>query len=281
LITAGVRRVFYGTVDPNPRVAGQGLERLRSAGIEVFASALADDCRRLIAPFAKHVKTGRPYVILKAAMTIDGQLATSSGESQWISGEKSRELVQHWRDRVDGILTGSGTVLTDNPRLTVRLPDCKRNPARIVLDSRVRTLPAANVYSPDVPGRRLLVTAEGTENDRLEPFLRLGTEIIAIPKAGDHLDLAAVMTALGRSNLHSLLVEGGGALNGALLRAGTVDRVMLFVAPLLFGGNDGRGLFSGKGAARLAEALRLNDLQVSRIGEDLLLEGEVARCSQG
>lgn len=279
LIAAGVRRVFYGTVDPNPRVAGQGLARLRSAGIEVAATALADDCRRLIAPFAKHVKTGRPYVILKAAMTVDGQLATSIGESQWISGEKSRELVHRWRDRVDGILTGSGTVLADDPRLTVRLPGSGRNPARIVLDSRLRTSPTARVYSPDASGQRLLVTAENVANDRLEPFVRRGIEILTVPQAGEHLDLAAVMAALGRGNLQSLLIEGGGELNGALLRAGMVDRVMLFVAPLLFGGNDGRPLFSGKGAACLADALRLNDLQVSRVGEDVLIEGEVAQCS--
>lgn len=279
LIAAGVQHVFYGTVDPNPRVAGQGLERLRSAGIETFAAPLADDCRRLIAPFAKHVATGRPYVILKAAMTLDGQLATSSGESQWISGEDSRNLVHRLRDRVDGILTGAGTVLADNPQLTVRLPGGGRNPARIVLDSRLQTAPAARVYSPEAAGRRLLVTADDVDNKRCEPFVRQGVEVVAVPRNGEHLALDAVMVALGQRGLQCLLVEAGGALNGALLHSGQVDRLMLFVAPLLFGGGDGKPLFAGKGVVRLADALRLNDLQVRLVGADLLLEGEVARCS--
>lgn len=279
LIAAGVRRVFYGTVDPNPRVTGQGLERLQSAGIEIIAAPLGDDCRRLIAPFAKHVATGRPYVILKAAMTLDGQLATSSGESQWISGESSRELVHRLRDRVDGILTGAGTVLADNPRLTVRLPHGGRNPARIILDSRLRTTPAARVFSPEVAGRRLLVTADDVLKKRTEPFTHLGVEVVAVPRDGEHLALEAVMDALGQRGLQCLLVEGGGALNGALLRAGLVDRLMLFVAPLLLGGCDGTPLFAGNGVVHLAEALRLREVQVSRVGDDLLLEGEVSRCS--
>ncbi|MCM2263611.1 MAG: bifunctional diaminohydroxyphosphoribosylaminopyrimidine deaminase/5-amino-6-(5-phosphoribosylamino)uracil reductase RibD [Desulfuromonadales bacterium] len=279
LVAAGVRRVFFGAVDPNPRVAGRGLEFLQRAGVEVAAGPLVDDCRRLIAPFAKHVITGRPYVILKAAMTIDGQLATSSGESRWISGAKSRELVHRRRDRVDGILTGSGTVLTDNPQLTVRLPDGGRNPARIVLDGQLRTSPAARVYSAEAAGRRLLVTAADLGRDRHEPYARQGVEVLAVPRHGEHLDLSAAMTALGGCGLQCLMVEGGGILNGALLRAGMVDRVMLFLAPLLLGGSNGKPLFVGDGVGRLADALRLNGLQVSRVDEDLLLEGEIAPCS--
>lgn len=281
LVAAGVRRVCYGVVDPNPRVAGQGVEFLKSAGIAVTAGPLVNECRRLIAPFAKHVTTGRPYVILKAAMTIDGQLATSSGESRWISGEASRELVHRWRDRVDGILTGSGTVLTDNPQLTVRLPEGGRNPARIVLDSQLKTSPTARIYSAEAAGRRLLMTAADPDSARHEAFIGQGVEVVTVPRCGGHLDLSAVMTALGGYGLQCLLVEGGGGLNGALLRAGLVDRVMLFMAPLLLGGSNGKPLFAGNGVVRLADALRLNDLQVSRVGEDLLLEGEVAPCLPG
>lgn len=281
LAAAGVRRVFFGAIDPNPRVAGQGVARLHAAGIEAVPAPLADECRRLIAPFAKYVATGRPYVILKAALTIDGQLATSSGESQWISGERSREMVHRLRDRVDGILTGAGTVLADDPRLTVRLPEGGRNPARIVVDSHLRTSPAARVYSAEAAGRRLLCTADDLAPEQTAPFSCRGVEILGIPRRGAHLDLARLLAALGERGVHALLVEGGGALNGALLRSGLVDRVMLFMAPLLFGGSDGRPLFAGQGAARLADALHLVDLQVSRIGDDLLLEGEVGPCSPG
>lgn len=279
LIAAGVRRVIYGALDPNPKVAGQGITRLQRAGLEVTSGPFGDECRRLIAPFAKHVTTGRPHVILKAAMTLDGQLATAGGESQWISGEASRLLVHHWRDRVDGILTGSGTVLADNPRLTTRLPESGRNPARIVLDGRLRTSADALVYAPGAAGRRLLITAAGHHPDRLEPFVRQGVEVITVPASVGRLDLAAVMAALGERNLQCLLVEAGGGLNGALLRAGLVDCVRLFVAPLLLGGNDGRPLFSGEGVVHLADALRLRDMRLSRVGDDVLIEGEMVPCS--
>jgi len=279
LIAAGVRRVFYGAIDPNPRVAGAGLARLRAAGIVVAAAPLGPECGRLIAPFAKLVTTGLPFVILKAAMTLDGQLATSAGESQWISSAASRETVHRLRDRVDGILTGAGTVLADNPQLTVRLTEGGRNPARIVLDSQLRTSPQATVYSAEVAGSRLLVTADDHDAKQLEPFVRCGVEVVTAPRRGAHLDLDRVMPLLGARGLQCLLVEGGGALNGALLRTGLVDRLLLFVAPLLFGGSDGRPLFAGPGAVHLTEALRLVDLRFSQSGVDLLVEGELSRCS--
>ena len=279
LIAAGVRRVFYGTVDPHPRVAGEGLARLRSAGLEVQEGPLIDACRRLIAPFAKQVDTGRPFVILKAAMTLDAQLATAAGESQWITCPASREQVHRLRDRVDGILTGAGTVVADNPRLTTRLPEGGRNPARIVLDGRLRTEPQAAVYAAAATGRRLLLTAEDADPARLTPFRSQGVEIVPVPCREGQLDLGVVMDRLGALGLQTVLVEAGGTLNRALLRAGLVDRLLLFVAPLLFGGSDGQPLFAGDGAARLSEALHLADLRVSRVGTDLLLEGELSRCS--
>lgn len=279
LIAAGVRRVYFGVVDPNPRVAGQGLARLNEAGIAVMPGPLGDLCRRLIAPFAKHLLTGRPYLILKAAMTLDGQTATSTGESQWISGEQSRELVHRLRDRVDGVLVGADTVLADDPRLTVRLAAGGRNPARIVLDGALRTPPRARVYAADAPGRRLLVTGADLPEAAAAEHAAAGVEVARVARRDGRLDLAAVLDALGERNLQTVLVEGGGQLSGALLRAGLVDRLMLFAAPLLLGGSDGRPLFAGPGAARLADALRLCDLRVSRVGDDLLLEGELTPCS--
>jgi len=279
LIAAGIKRVFFGAVDPNPRMAGQGLNQLREAGIEVVAGPLADDCRRLIAPFAKHVTSGRPYVILKVAMTLDGQTATSTGESQWISSPESRTLVHRLRDRADGVLVGAGTVLADDPQLTVRLAEGGRNPARIILDGTLRTPAGARVFSAASPGRRLLVTAADIPADAAGRHREKGVEIVGVPRRNGQLDLAAVMDALGACQLQCLLVEGGGGLSGALLRAGLVDRLMLFVAPLLLGGCDGRPLLEGAGVTRLADALRLNDLRISRVGCDVLLEGEVGPCS--
>jgi diaminohydroxyphosphoribosylaminopyrimidine deaminase/5-amino-6-(5-phosphoribosylamino)uracil reductase len=212
-------------------------------------------------------------------MTLDGQLATITGDSQWISCEASRTLVHRQRNRVDGILTGAGTVLADNPRLTVRLPEGGRNPARIVIDGKLKTSIESMVYNQEAAGRRLLITADDIACERRNLFASHGMEILAVPRSGVHLDLDAVMDALGQCGMQSLLVEAGGKLNGALLRAGLVDRLMLFVAPLLLGGNDGRPLFSGNGAERLADALRLSDLQVTPVGDDWLFEGEVSRCS--
>lgn len=281
LIAAGVSRVFYGCLDPNPRVAGEGIARLQAAGIAAAVVPLGSSCRRLIAPFAKHIVTGRPFITLKAAMTLDGQLATSRGESQWISGPESRERAHRMRDRADAVLTGSGTVLADNPRLTVRLAeDGVRNPARVVLDGRLRTSPAAAVYAAEAPGRRLLVTADDHDEPLLAPYRAVGVEIVQVPRRGNHLDLARVMSELGILGLQSILVEAGGTLNAALLRAGEVDRLCLFVAPLLFGGCDGLPLFNGAGASQLGQALHLDGLTVERCGADLFLEGEV-KCSQG
>lgn len=279
LIKAGVRRVFYGILDPNPQVAGRGVERLRSAGIDVAAGPLAAECRRLIAPFAKHLATGRPYVILKAAMTLDGQTATSTGESQWISCEQSRQLVHRLRNRVDGVLAGAGTVLADDPQLTVRLDEGGRNPARIVLDGSLRTAPTARVYSADAAGRRYLVTDRAIPQEALIGYTARGVEIVPVPRQDGHLDLGAALTMLGACNLQCLMVEGGGSLSGALLRAGLVDRLMLFVAPLLLGGSDGWPVFAGPGVTRLADALRLTDLQISQVGTDVLIEGEMVPCS--
>ena len=279
LIAAGVRRVFYGVVDPNPRVAGQGLARLRAAGIEVAVSPLADECRRLIAPFSKQIKTGRPYLILKAAMTLDGQLATSTGESQWISCEESRLRVHRLRDRVDAILTGSGTVLADDPQLTVRLPEGGRNPARVVIDGGLRTSVSARVFDPEVAGRRLLVTAADVAGDRRAAYAGHGVEVLSVPRVAGRLDLGATLDALGAAGLQSVLVEAGGTLNGALLRAGLIDAVMLFVAPKLMGGNDGRPLFAGAGVAQLGDVITLDEVRVVQVGSDWLFEGEVGPCS--
>lgn len=278
LIEAGVRRVMVGTRDPNPQVAGQGLQRLQEAGLEVHAGLLEQSCRRLIAPFSRQVLAGRPFVIFKAAMSLDGKTATAGGQSQWISCDQSRQRVQQLRDQVDAILVGSRTVLADNPRLTTRLPQGGRDPVRIVVDGDLVTDPESAVYHRNPQGRTLLITAGNQDSQRLQPYQERGVDIIGVSRCGDHLDLVEVMHRLSQRNLQAILLEGGATLAGAMLRGGLVDRVMLFVAPLLFGGGDGQGLFSGLGVQGLAEAFRLTDLRVDRSGEDILIEGEVVPC---
>ena len=280
VIAAGVAEVMVGTLDPNPAVAGEGVARLRRAGLTVTVGVLEKECRRLIAPFAKFITTGRPYVLFKSAMTLDGRIATVSGDSRWISGEASRRMVHQLRSRVDGILVGSGTVLTDNPRLTTRLDGEARNPARIVVDGGLQTSPQAAVYAADGT-RRLLVTGTDHAGAALTPFSAAGVEIVRLRKKDGRLPVEAIMTALAERDLMFLLLEGGGGLGGALLRGGMIDRVMLFIAPLLLGGDNGKALVSGTGVERIADAWRLSEVRVRVVEQDILVEGEVRRCLPG
>ena len=275
LIEAGVSRVLIGATDPNPGVSGRGSAILQDAGVSVETGVLGQTCRQLIAPFAKHVTSGLPYVLFKAAMTLDGRTATATGDSRWIPCLQSRELVHRLRDRVDGILIGSGTVLADNPRLTTRLAPGGRDPARIVVDSRLVTSSAAKVYSPESAVRRILVTGSHHPEQMLRPFLERGVEVVRGSMRGQHLELGDIMKKLGSSGLLFLMLEGGAGLAGAMLRAGLIDRLMLFIAPRLLGGADGYPLLSGTGVANIEQAWQLTDVQSRQIGSDILIEGEM------
>jgi diaminohydroxyphosphoribosylaminopyrimidine deaminase/5-amino-6-(5-phosphoribosylamino)uracil reductase len=274
VIAAGISRVVVATGDPNPLVSGRGLERLRGAGIQVQTGILEPAARRLIAPFAKHVTSGLPFVILKAGMTLDGQTATATGESQWITNSASRFRVHQLRDRVDAILVGVGTVVADNPLLTTRLPEGGRNPLRVVVDSSLRIPDEAAVLATGPGLDTLIVTtdrADAAKRNRLE---QRGVQILQVQKVPAGIDLKQMLFHLGRRGIQSLLLEGGASLNHALLHQGLVDRLMLFVAPRLFGG-EGRGIFAGPGVSRLAEAFCLRDMRTSWIEGDLLVEGEL------
>ena len=279
VIAAGIGRVFVGTQDPNPLVGGRGVAALDEAGIPVQVGILESECRRLIAPFAKHVSTGLPFVILKSAITLDGKTATSTGDSKWISGPDSREQVHRLRDRVDAVMVGIGTVLDDDPRLTTRLPGGGRNALRVVVDSRLRIPEEAAVLSVPSEAATLVVTTGAAAPDKVARLREKGAEVLQVAGRNGRVDTAALMSELGSRGIQSVLLEGGSELSSSLLLAGLIDRVMIFVAPVLIGGDDGKGLFAGQGATRIADALRLNDIRVSRFGDDVLIEGEVGTCS--
>jgi len=274
IIDAGITRVSIGTVDPNPRVSGKGVVQLQAAGIDVAEGPCQAECRELIAPFAKHLRTGLPYVVYKAAMTLDGQTATANGESKWISSEKSRDLVHQLRNQVDGIMVGAGTVVLDDPKLTARPSGPARDPVRIVFDGSLSTAPQATVYTQASKAGTLLVTAEGQPPEKLRPYRNSGAEIVLVGRRDDGLNLHEALRKLAARNLHSLMLEGGSHLAAAMLKAELIDRVMIFVAPIMVGGH-GRSLFAGSGVTRLSEAYRLQQVQVRQVDEDLLLEGEV------
>ena len=279
VIAAGIRRVFVGTVDPNPLVAGKGIRRLQEAGVEVEVGLLEKECRRLLAPFAKHVTTGRPFVILKSAVTLDGKTATSTGDSQWISNEQSRQYVHRMRDRFDAIMVGIGTILHDDPRLTTRLPEGGRDPVRVVVDSQLRIPPNAAILHVDSTAPTLVATTSAAPALKVEELRASWVEVLVLPGNSQQVDLNQLMEELGKRNLQSVLVEGGATLNESLLLEGLIDRVAVFIAPKLIGGNQGKGMFAGTGISRLSDAFRLTDVRWQAFGDDLLVEGEVQGCS--
>lgn len=276
VIAAGIARVFVGTGDPNPLVAGRGIERLRQAGIEVVEGIGGPACRKLIAPFRRLLLDKLPFVTLKGGVTLDCRIATSAGESQWITGESARQEAHRMRNRVDAILVGSGTVRADNPRLTVRNVDGGRNPVRVVVDSRLSTPSDAQIYDTrEAP--TLVVTTMYAPLARRALFAKRGVEVLVVPDREGQVSLPDMMKELAQRNLMHILLEGGGILNNRMLAEGLIDRICLFVAPLIFGGNDTLPLLAGEGISRLADAVRLEHMEVKRFGEDLMISGEVLR----
>jgi diaminohydroxyphosphoribosylaminopyrimidine deaminase / 5-amino-6-(5-phosphoribosylamino)uracil reductase len=272
---AGIARVFVGTRDPNPCVDGKGLAELESTGIETICGILEKECRRLVAPFAKYIQTGLPYVILKAAMTLDGKIATSNGNSQWISSEKSREEVHRLRDRVDAVMVGAGTVLYDDPQLTTRLPDGGRDAIRVVVDSALTTPENAKILHLESKAPTLLAVLDETCDKKIECYEKPGVQVLRIPGQNGRIDLAVLMRKLGKMDIHSILLEGGSRLNTEMWKCNLVDRAMVCIAPRILGGGDGLSLFSGEGALCMADAIQLEDVRYTLWGPDVLVEGEV------
>jgi len=275
VIASGIKRVFIGQIDPNPVVRGRGIRRLRAAGIAVATGILKAECAELNAAFSKHITTGLPLVTLKAAMTLDGRIATRTGDSKWISCAQSRRLVHRMRAHVDAVMVGIGTVMADNPRLNVRLGRARsREPVRIVIDSRLRIDPACNLLQPALARGTLIVTGNRAAGSRKAQLLRSrGAEVLGCALRGRRIDLAQAMRALGKRGISHIMLEGGATLIGEALRCSIVDRVMLFYAPKLFGGSDGLPLAAGRGPALINDSAALTGMSVRTVGSDLLVEG--------
>lgn len=277
IIESGIRRVIVGCLDPNPLVSGKGVKRLRDQGIDVVTGVLEADCRRLIAPFAKQLETGSPFVTLKTAMTLDGRTATRSGDSQWISNAESRLIVHRMRDRVDAVMTGIGSILADDSLLTTRLPEGGRDALRIVVDSKLRIPDSARILSDEAESLPLLITTANADKSRIEQLRQRGVEVfVADSDDSGRVALAPLMKHLGERNIQHLLLEAGAELNAAALAAGIIDRVAFFIAPKIIGGDQGRSVFSGAGVNLLKDAVELQDVRWQQVGDNLLIEGEVA-----
>ncbi len=263
---SGVKRVVVAMQDPNPSVAGRGINLLREAGIEVEVGVLKEQALELNERFIHNMLTARPFVISKFAMTLDGKIATYNGHSQWITGEEARKNVHELRDQVDAILVGVGTVIKDNPALTTRLPDrTGKNPIRIILDLTLRTPVDAQVTKTDV-ARTIIVTAQGNEQ---KAALYNGVEFIYVRVTDGQLDLHAALDALYVHGITDILVEGGGMINASFLRAGLIDKFIVYVAPKVLGGAQSITPFTGADVDTIDAAALLSFDHVEKIGDDL------------
>jgi len=263
LIQAGVVRVVSAMADPNPLVAGGGIDMLTLAGIQAEVGLMEQETRALNPGFISRMTRQRPWVRLKTASTLDGKTALSNGQSQWITGEAARADVQKLRARACAILTGSGTVLADNPRMNVRDFDIGRQPLRVIVDSALRT-PANAAMLP------ALIACHRADPDARAALEQAGAEVIALPGAGSRVHLAALLTLLAQRGINELHVEAGAALNGALIAAGLVDEWVAYVAPMAVGDN-AHGLFAQPPLTMLADAARFRITDVRQIGDDLRL----------
>lgn len=272
IIQSGIKRVYIGSDDPNPLVAGKGAEILRQNGIEVISGILKEECDRLNRPFFHYITHKTPYVVMKYAMTADGKIASANGKSRWISNELSRENVMKDRLRYTGIMAGIGTVLKDNPMLTCRIEN-GRNPVRIICDSRLRIPKDCNIIqtAKDVP-----TIIACTDSAECPPWLEeSGVKIIRTPSAGGHTDLNFLMQKLGEEKIDSILLEGGGELNFSALKAGIVSEVNAYIAPKMLGGKNAFSPVGGTGFDDPEVCVKLGTPEITMFGNDILVKWEV------
>ncbi|MBI1846175.1 MAG: bifunctional diaminohydroxyphosphoribosylaminopyrimidine deaminase/5-amino-6-(5-phosphoribosylamino)uracil reductase RibD [Candidatus Rokubacteria bacterium] len=276
---SGVARVVCAIADPNPFVAGGGAPTLRAAGLEVVTGVLAAEAAALNRVFLTAVGERRPHVLLKAAATLDGKIADLHGASRWITGEAARRHAHRLRSEVDAIVVGVGTALRDDPALTVRLDaPWPREPLRVVLDVAARTPATARLITAGTAARALIAIGEGAPAPRVAALREAGATVVSCPAADGRVDPAAALRALFERDVRAVLLEGGGEVHASFLAAGLVDRVAIFLAPVLLGGRAAPSVLAGEGLP-LKSAARLGPLAVTRVGDDLLVEADVLRLT--
>ncbi|MBI5409804.1 MAG: bifunctional diaminohydroxyphosphoribosylaminopyrimidine deaminase/5-amino-6-(5-phosphoribosylamino)uracil reductase RibD [Nitrospirae bacterium] len=302
IIQSGIKKVVAAMIDPNPRVSGTGLKELREAGIETTSGLMEEEARELNEAFIKYITKKEAFVILKIAQSLDGKIATASGESKWITGEKAREYVHKLRSEVDAVLVGIGTVKKDDPSLDCRIKN-GRDPYRIIVDGNLQIPLEANVlkhndnktivatlsYNPPLPpfakggdikspfgkgGCRGIFSKKWSAlQKKIDLLNNMGIRILQVKDKNGKVDLKALMKELGKLDITSVMIEGGSSISASALSSGIVDKVLLFIAPKIIGGKDSFPSVGGSSPALLKDALRIKNLQARKIGEDFLLEG--------
>lgn len=276
LIEKQIKKVVVSMVDPNPLVAGKGLERLKKAGIEVVTGVLEKKSRTLNEVFLSYILSNRPFVVMKTAMSLDGKIATVTGESKWISGEKSREQVHKLRHELTGIMVGVETVIEDDPQLTSRLPGSK-NPIRIVVDSRLKIPLSSKVLQHQDEAKTIVATTEEADVEKMEALKKADVEVLVTEDLSGRVHLGELMAVLGATGIDSILLEGGATINFSALEAGIVDKIQAYIAPIVIGGKMAKTPVEGNGIEKLSQAFHIEHLSVERVGEDMFIEGYVKK----
>jgi len=272
VLESGVRRVVIGQMDPNPAVRGGGGAFLRARGLEVTTGVLERECAHLNEAFTTYVTHGRPFLAIKMAASLDGKIATSTGDSQWVTNERSRKFVHKLRAGADAIMVGTGTVRADNPQLT-----CRRkygsDPIRVILDSGLNIRSDRRVFNSDSDAGLMVFTRQGAAAEKIREIEAAGAEVIQVKASGDWVSFPEVINELARRQVTSVLVEGGSRVAASALRSGLADKMYLFYAPKIIGGKDAPGMFGDIGIRRISDCVKLYRIKHRRFGDDLLVEG--------
>ena len=279
IISAGVREVHMAMLDPNPLVSGRGKDELEGEGIKIYLSEHEEEAKEINEAYAKFITTGIPFVTAKFAVSLDGKIATRKGDSRWISGKEARKYVHCLRYTTDAIMAGVNTVLADDPHLTSRCGGgrggtARKQPLRVIVDSKGRTPLTARVFSE--PGKTLLALGRRATPEERVAFAQAGAEILELPAAEGWVDLGKLLTVLGKREITSVLVEGGGILFGSLFDCGLVDKIVAFIAPIIIGGDGAKTAVAGKGVDKVADSFRLERVRAEKLGDDLMVSGYVA-----
>ncbi len=279
IAAAGIAEVHLSIVDPNPLVCGRGKAELEAAGVRTFLGEYEEEARGINESYIKFITSGVPFVLAKFAMSLDGKIATKTGDSRWISGEESRRYVHCLRHQVDAIMVGVNTIIADDPQLTARAGreggKAEKQPLRIIVDSRGRTPTTARVLQ--MPGKTLVAVAGEIESAKAGALTQTGAEVLRLPSREEQVDLGELLRVLGKREVTSLLVEGGATLFGSLFEQDLVDKLLVFIAPIIIGGGEAKSSVEGKGVEKVAQAMSLSRVKVERLGDDVLISGYVRK----
>jgi len=279
IIAAGITEVHLAMRDPNPLVSGRGKDELEGEGVRAYVGEHEAEAKQINEAYTKFITIGMPFVTVKFAISLDGKIATKSGDSKWISCEAARKQVHNLRYTADCIMAGVNTVLVDDPHLTARScggrgGKARVQPLRVIVDSKGRTPLTARVFGE--PGKTLLASAKSVKPEEKEAYAQVGAELLELPSAEGRVDLGKLLKVLGQREITSVLVEGGGILLGSLFDRGLVDKVIAFVAPIIIGGKEAKTAVSGRGVDKVIDSLKLERVSVEKLGEDLMVSGYVS-----